>query len=82
MLISPSLAVTAPLMVAVQVNRIRTSLTILAQNSTAFGLRQPHLQRTQLCQLADADLDPVYVQQRSELKSLVFSLAKPKAGRL
>ncbi|KAK9810969.1 hypothetical protein WJX73_001870 [Symbiochloris irregularis] len=61
-----------------QVNRIRTSLTILAQNSTAFGLRQPHLQRTQLCQLADSDLDPVYVQQRSELRTLVFSLAKPK----
>lgn len=63
---------------ALQVNRIRKSLAVMAQNSTAFGLRQPHLKRTRLCQLSDTELDPVYVEQRTKLRSLVFSLARPK----
>ena len=50
----------------------------MARNSTGFGLRQPHLERTRLCELGDADLDPSYVSQRSELREMLFSLAKPK----
>eukprot|EP00976_Prorocentrum_cordatum_P020463 416070-Prorocentrum_minimum.AAC.1 len=42
-----------------QVNRIRKSLVQISRNSTAFGLRQPHLQRTKLCELNDRDLDRV-----------------------
>ena len=59
-------------------NRIRTSLSVVARNSTAFGLKQPHLERTRLCQLTDAELDPGYVAQRTALRELVGSLAKPK----
>ena len=59
-------------------NKIRESLGVVVRNSTAFGLRQPHLERTRLCQLSDADLDPVYVRQRSGLRDLVRRLAKPK----
>ncbi len=61
-----------------QVNRIRQSLQVMAANSSTFGLRQPHLQRTRLCELPDSELDPGYVRQRSQLHDLVTSLAKPK----
>lgn len=61
-----------------QVNRIRQSLSLIAHNSTAFGLAQPHLDRTRLCTLEDSALDPAYVRQRSRLQSLVKSLARPK----
>ena len=61
-----------------QVNRIRASLTVMARNSTAFGLRQPHLERTRLCEMGDAELDPGYVAQRAQLRQLLLSLAKPK----
>lgn len=64
-----------------QVNRIRQSLSLIARNSTAFGLTQPHLNRTSLCALSDGALDPHYVRQRSELQDLVTALARPKAVR-
>lgn len=64
-----------------QVNRIRQSLSLIARNSTAFGLVQPHLERTKLCQLADEALEPKYVRQRAALQQLVTSLAHPKAVR-
>ncbi|PNW71646.1 hypothetical protein CHLRE_16g663050v5 [Chlamydomonas reinhardtii] len=59
-------------------NQVRSSLSALARNSTGFSLRQPHLDRTRLCELADADLDPGYVQQRERLKATVQALARPK----
>jgi hypothetical protein len=61
-----------------QVNRIRQSLALIARNSSAFGLVQPHLERTKLCQLGDEALEPKYVRQRAALQQLVASLAHPK----
>jgi len=61
-----------------QVNRIRKSLVQISRNSTAFGLRQPHLQRTKLCELKDRDLDRDYVKQREQLKQLVMGMVVPK----
>lgn len=61
-----------------QVNKIRKSLQVIAGNSTAFGLRQPHLERTRLCELNDSQLETAYVRQRDELKLLVQRMAKPK----
>ncbi|KAJ7558218.1 hypothetical protein O6H91_04G029100 [Diphasiastrum complanatum] len=61
-----------------QVNRIRDSLALMAENSSAFSLPQPHLQRTKLCEMADAELDQEYVQRRDRLKEIVLSLVKPK----
>lgn len=61
-----------------QVNKIRQSLRLIAQNSTAFGLHQPHMERTKLCELGDDQLDPKYVQQRAALQQLIWQLAKPK----
>jgi hypothetical protein len=61
------------------VNEVRASLKNMSANSTAFGLRQPHLQRTQLCTLQDDQLDPQYVAQRAQLKRLVKQLVTPKA---
>ncbi|DBA92145.1 TPA: hypothetical protein ACH3X1_015866 [Trebouxia sp. C0004] len=61
-----------------QVNKIRQSLRLVARNSTAFGLHQPHMERTKLCELGDDQLDRQYVQQRSSLRELVKQLAKPK----
>jgi hypothetical protein len=43
-----------------------------------YSLTQPHLDRTKLCELSDAELEPKYVQQRDALKSLVLQLAQPK----
>ncbi|CAI5494657.1 unnamed protein product [Closterium sp. Naga37s-1] len=61
-----------------QVNLIRQSLNLMAANSTAFGLTQPHLARTHLCELSDEELDPKYVRQRNQLRQLVASLVQPK----
>ncbi|GAB2298279.1 hypothetical protein Dimus_032349 [Dionaea muscipula] len=61
-----------------QVNQIRDSLAIMGDNSTAFSLPQPHLQRTKLCELGDGELDPVYVEKREQLKELVAALVRPK----
>ena len=61
-----------------QVNKIRESLEMVVRNSSAAGLRQPHLERTRLCQLSDAELDPVYVRQRDALHDTVRQLARPK----
>ena len=63
----------------VQVNKIRESLGRVVRNSTAAGLRQPHLERTRLCELSDAELDPVYVHQRDALRDTVRELAHPKS---
>ena len=65
---------------AVQVNRIRQSLQLIARNSSAFGLVQPHLERTRLCQLPDSQLDPKYLRQRADLHDLVLGLAHPKVA--
>lgn len=61
-----------------QVNKIRSSLSVIAKNSTAFGLKQPHLERTKLCTMGDDELDPQYLQQRASLHELVHHLATPK----
>lgn len=60
-----------------QVNQIRNSLSIMG-NSTAFGLPQPHLQRTKLCDMKDNELDQLYVEKRERLKQLVTSIIHPK----
>ena len=62
-----------------ELNRIRTSLRALAGNSTAFGLRQPHLERTKLCELRDDELEPAYVEQRDQLRRIITQSAKAKA---
>ncbi|OAY71932.1 Atlastin-3, partial [Ananas comosus] len=61
-----------------QVNQIRDSLAIMGDNSTAFSLPQPHLQRTKLCDMKDSELDPLYVDKREQLKKLVASITHPK----
>lgn len=61
-----------------QVNQIRDSLAIMGDNSTAFSLPQPHLQRTKLCEMKDSELDQSYVEQRERLKQLVTSIIHPK----
>ncbi|KAG5587250.1 hypothetical protein H5410_047684 [Solanum commersonii] len=60
------------------VNQIRDSLAIMGDNSTAFSLPQPHLQRTKLCDMKDAELDPLYVKKRERLKEVVTSIIRPK----
>ena len=59
-------------------NKIRESLHFIARNSSAFGLVQPHLERTRLCTLPDSELDPRYLRQREELRDIVLRLARPK----
>lgn len=61
-----------------QVNQIRDSLAMMGDNSTAFSLPQPHLQRTKLCDMKDGELDPIYVKKREQLKELVASIIRPK----
>ncbi|CAM0876871.1 unnamed protein product [Alopecurus aequalis] len=61
-----------------EVNQIRDSLAIMGDNSTAFSLPQPHLQRTKLCDMDDKELDPLYVERREQLKQVVGSIIKPK----
>nr|XP_015631617.1 guanylate-binding protein 5 isoform X2 [Oryza sativa Japonica Group] len=61
-----------------EVNQIRDSLAVMGNNSTAFSLPQPHLQRTKLCDMDDRELDPLYVKRRDELKQVVASITRPK----
>ena len=61
-----------------ELNRVRASLRALAKNHTAFGLKQPHLQRTKLCELADDQLEPLYVEQRATLRAFVAAEARAK----
>ncbi|PNT76902.1 guanylate-binding protein 5 isoform X6 [Brachypodium distachyon] len=61
-----------------EVNQIRDSLAVMGDNSTAFSMPQPHLQRTKLCDMEDQELDPLYVERRDALKQLVASMIKPK----
>ncbi|CAL9052352.1 unnamed protein product [Musa banksii] len=61
-----------------QVNQIRDSLAIMGDNSTAFSLPQPHLQRTKLCDMKDSELDQLYVEKREQLKQLVATIIRPK----
>ncbi|XP_073006148.1 uncharacterized protein [Typha latifolia] len=61
-----------------QINQIRDSLAIMGDNSTAFSLPQPHLQRTKLCDMKDSELDQAYIKKRDQLKQLVASITKPK----
>ncbi|CAL9088139.1 unnamed protein product, partial [Musa textilis] len=60
------------------VNQIRDSLAIMGDNSTAFSLPQPHLQRTKLCDMKDSELDQLYVEKREQLKQLVATIIRPK----
>lgn len=39
---------------------------------------QPHLERTKLCELGDAELHPSYVSQRDRLRKVVTSMIRPK----
>ena len=41
-----------------RLNLVRDALRSYAQNYSAFGLVQPHLDRTRLCDLPDSELDP------------------------
>ncbi|XP_055830546.1 uncharacterized protein LOC129899563 isoform X2 [Solanum dulcamara] len=61
-----------------KVNQIRDSLAVMGDNSTAFSLPQPHLQRTKLCDMNDVELDPDYVKKRQQLKEVVASIIRPK----
>lgn len=61
-----------------QVNQIRESLAVMGDESTAFSLPQPHLQRTKLCDMDDAELDSLYVKKRDQLKEVVASSIRPK----
>ncbi|CAN0898150.1 NADH dehydrogenase [ubiquinone] flavoprotein 2, mitochondrial [Linum grandiflorum] len=60
------------------VNQIRESLAIMGDNSTAFSLLQPHLQRTKLCELKDIELEQSYVSRREKLKEIVSGIIRPK----
>ncbi|THU74098.1 hypothetical protein C4D60_Mb04t29760 [Musa balbisiana] len=60
-----------------KVNNIRKSLAIMANDISAFGLPQPHLQRIRLCDIKDSELDPLYVQKREQFKQLVESIIRP-----
>jgi uncharacterized membrane protein YgcG len=59
-----------------ELNRIRTSLQVFQQIGT--GLRQPHLDRTKLCELPDSALDPRYITQRDALRVTVRQKVNPK----
>jgi hypothetical protein len=64
-----------------RLNRIRAGLGALAADSSALGLPQPHLERTRLCELADAELDPAYLAARDALRAAVHAAAAPKRAR-
>ncbi|RWW34841.1 hypothetical protein GW17_00000370 [Ensete ventricosum] len=44
----------------------------------ALNLCQPHLRRTELCDMKDSELDQLYVEKREQLKQLVATIIRPK----
>lgn len=54
---------------------------MLARDSSAIGLPQPHLNRTALCELPEAALDATYLQRRDELRQHLHATAAAKALR-
>lgn len=65
--------------------QVRASLNRLADKDDdqkavvhAFGLPQPHLNRTELCNIPESEFDPDYLQKRERLKHMVNELADPK----
>lgn len=63
-----------------ELNRVRASLRNLAKHNRAFGLTQPHLERTKLCELGDDKLEPTYVTQRETLRKIVRNDAVAKSS--
>ena len=63
-----------------ELNRVRASLRNLAKHNRAFGLTQPHLERTKLCELGDDKLEPTYVTQRETLRKTVRNDAVAKSS--
>jgi hypothetical protein len=63
------------------VNHIRESITVLARDSVAMGLPQPHLNRTHLCHLSDSELNAAYVESRERLREHLSASARPKTLR-
>ena len=57
-----------------ELNRIRRSLHVFPKH-VGRGLALPHLDRTKLCDLPDSELNPVYREQRAELRQTVNQLA-------
>ena len=74
-------AETPPDRAAVQVNRIRASVSALASDSVAFGLPQPHLDRTKLCELPDLELSTAYLDSRERLRQHLHDTARAKTLR-
>lgn len=64
-----------------QVNTIRASLSALSRGSSAIGLPQPHLNRTALCDLPDAEFEPAYLQRRDDLRAHLHATARAKSLR-
>lgn len=62
-------------------NRIRASVSALASDSVAFGLPQPHLERTKLCELPDSELSPAYLESRERLRRHLHDTARVKTLR-
>jgi hypothetical protein len=65
----------------VQVNHIRESISALTQDSVAYGLPQPHIERTRLCELPDSELNPAYIANREALRQHLHASARPKTLR-
>lgn len=57
---------------------MNTALSPASEKVSAFGLKQPSLQRTRLCELPDSSLDHDYVLQRDKFREHVLSLTQPK----
>jgi hypothetical protein len=53
----------------------------VVNDSVAFGLPQPHLDRTRLCELPDAELASSYRAARDALRVHLVDSARPKALR-
>ena len=62
-------------------NRIRHSITALSRDSVAYGLPQPHLDRTRLCELPDSDLSTAYITHREALRAHLHTTARAKTLR-
>eukprot|EP00466_Bigelowiella_natans_P001373 jgi/Bigna1/89438/estExt_fgenesh1_pg.C_490076 len=57
-------------------NQIRTHLSSAARNYATLGMCQPHLERTKLCDLSPQELDPKYLNQTAQLRSIVLQMVQ------
>ena len=81
LLLSPSLSFSRLLTPShTSIEKVRLALAPFRGSMRAMGLAQPHVRRTELCQIPRAQYEPAYLSGLAEVREYVARYATPKGG--